>query len=135
MAHNDNNKTLSIVLKALGIILIIGFIIYVTGCATNLWSAPKIHNLSTCPFVIVCTGISLFLLGIVFRHKNSLDDTGLKSLKGLKILFICSLILFLVDLLMLNPVSIDLGSPVNVLFGSILGMTATLAYRAKKSDE
>ena len=135
MANKNNNKTLSTALKALGIALIACFVIYVAGCATNLWSAPKIHHLTTCLFVTVCSGISLFLLGIVYSHKSALDDKSLKTLKGIKVLFICSIILFTVDWIAVNPMHLDLGGFVNVLFGTILGMTAILAYQAKKSDK
>ena len=135
MGTKENNKTLSIVLKALGIILILGFIIYVIGCGTNLWSAPHIHGLLSYLFAILCSGISLIILGVVYNHKNNLDTTSLKLLKAFKGLFIIGIILIILDMLAVMgviPVTLGLGNPIKVVFGIVLAIAIYLLYRLKK---
>lgn len=130
MGTENNNKTLSIVLKAVGISLIAGFIIYVIGCGANLWNAPRIHGLLTYLFVILTSGISLFLLGIIYNHKNSLDEKSMKLLKGFKGLFFIGTILFIVEIMAVIPTSIC--DPIRVIFGIIFSIAIYLVYCLKK---
>ena len=135
MGTTGNNKTLSIVLKALGIILILGFIIYVIGCSANLWSAPRIHGLFSYLFAILSSGISLVILGVIYSHKNNLDTTSSKLLKAFKGLFIIGIILIIVDMLAVMgviPVILGLGGPIRGIFGIVLAIAIYLLYRLKK---
>ena len=135
MGTTGNNKTLSIVLKALGIILILGFIIYVIGCSANLWSAPRIHGLFSYLFAILSSGISLVILGVIYNHKNNLDTTSSKLLKAFKGLFIIGIILIIVDMLAVMgviPVILGLGGPIRGIFGIVLAIAIYLLYRLKK---
>ena len=130
METKANNRTLSIVLKTLGVFLIAFFVIYVIGCGVNLWSAPRIHGLLTYLFVILSSGISLFLLGFIYNHKNNLDEKSMKLLKGLKGLFIIGTILLIVELMAVIPISIY--DPIRIIFGIILGIAIYLVYCLKK---
>ena len=130
--ETKRNKTLSIVLKALGVILIVGFVIYLIGCGTNVWSAPHIHGLLTYLFVILASGISLFLLGIINDHKNNLDEKDMNLLKGFKGLFIIGIILLIVDILAVIPITFDLCDPIRIIFGIILAIAIYLVYCLRK---
>lgn len=135
MGTTGNNKTLSIVLKALGIILILGFAIYLIGRVTSLWSAPHIHGLYYYLFAILCSGISLVNLGVVYNRKNNLDTTSLKLLNVFKGLFIIGIILIIVDILAVMgviPVTLGLGDPIRSIFGIVLASSIYLLYRLKK---
>lgn len=124
MGKEENNKFLSMVLKALGVILIVGLIIYVIGCGTGIWSAPHIQGLLTYLFAILCSGISLFLLGVVYSRKGNLNKTSLNILKGLEGLFIIGIILLIVTMLS----SLNLYDPIRVIFGTILGLAIYLVF-------
>lgn len=132
METKVNNRTLSIVLKTLGVFLIAVFIIYVIGCGVNLWNVPRIHGLITYLSVILCSGISLFLLGIINNHKVNLDDKSMKLLKGLKGLFLIGTILLIVEMMAVIPTS--LCDPIRVIFGIILGIAIYLVYSLKKGS-
>ena len=132
METKVNDRTLSIVLKTLGVFLIAVFVIYVIGCGVNLWNAPRIHGLITYLSVILCSGISLFLLGIINNHKVNLDEKSMKLLKGLKGLFLIGTILLIVEMMAVIPTS--LCDPIRVIFGIILGIAIYLVYSLKKGS-
>ena len=132
MSNIEYKRTISIVLKAVGISLIAFFVIYVIGCGANLWNAPRIHGLITYLSVILCSGISLFLLGIIYNHRNNLDEKSMNLLKGFKYLFIIGIILLIVEVMAVIPISIY--DPIRIIFGIILGIAIYLVYCLKKGS-
>lgn len=130
MSNIEYKRTISIVLKAVGISLIAFFVIYVIGCGANLWNAPRIHGLITYLSVILCSGISLFLLGIIYNHRNNLDEKSMRLLKVFKGLFLLGVILLIVEIMAVIPTSIC--DPIRIIFGIILGIAIYLVYCLKK---
>ena len=136
METKQNKKTLSIVLKALGIIMMLGAFIALIGNDFDLWHTLELNGSGRWVYVALLTGINVFLIGII----NGLDchnEAWKKQLRTFKVLFIIALVLFAVDVYLAYPVIIgSLGLTVIVycLLGGFLGGACGLiSWQAKIS--
>ena len=133
--ETKRNKTLSMVLKALGILLTVGFIIALVGNALGWWLTPKVNGSGHYLFVILFTGLNLWLLGAIHGRQHNLDDAGMRLLAFHKGFFALVVLLALVDLFVVNPVipvlDLSLSEIVNLLFGGLIGSAAHLLSRSR----
>ena len=136
MGISGNNKTLSIVLKALGIIFTVGIIIVIIGTALGFWHTPKYNGSGHWLFVTLLVGINLWILGAIYDGKDNLNMAGKRVLAFYKAFFIIAVLLFFVDMFVFNPVisglDLSLRELVNCLFGGLLGGGLSLLCDNKK---
>ena len=136
METKQNKKTLSIVLKALGIIMMLGAFIALIGNDLDFWHTPELNGSGSWVYVALLTGINVWLIGII----NGLDchnEAWKKCLRAFKVLFIIALVLFAVDVYLAYPVitgNLHLTVIVYCLLGSLLGGACGLiSWQAKIS--
>lgn len=133
--ETKRNKTLSMVIKALGILITIGFIIVIVGNAFNWWHAPKVNGSGHYLFVILFTGLNLWLLGAIVGRQHNLDEKGMRQLSFSKGFFLLVILLALVDLFVVNPVipviDLSLSEIVNMLFAGLFGSLFHLLFLSK----
>ena len=67
MGATENNKTLSIVLKALGIIIVLGFILALIAACTSLWDIPYFNGSRHWFILSLLVGLNLWLLAQLQR--------------------------------------------------------------------
>ena len=133
--ETKRNKTLSMVLKALGILLTVGLIIALVGNAKGWWHTPRINGSGHYLFVILLTGLNLWLLGPLCGRQHNLDDKGMRLLAFHKGFFALVVLLALVDIFVVNPVipvlDLSLSKIVNLLFGGLIGSAGHLLSRSR----
>ena len=136
METKENKKTLSIVLKALGIIMTLGAFIALIGNDFDLWPTLELNGSGRWVYVALLTGINVFLIGII-NGLDCLNEKGKKCLRILKVLFIIALLLFAVDVYLAYPVitgNLDLTVIVYCLLSGFFGGACGLiSWQAKIS--
>ena len=138
MGTTENNKTLSTVLKALGIIIVLGFIIALIAACTTQWKIPSYNGNRHWFILSLLVGLNLWLLGAIYRRSYNLNDKGKRSLgyqTGFLIFFI---LVCLVEVFWANQVipSLDLSlSEITPgLLGGLLGTGIGLYLRSKNRE-
>ena len=133
--ETKGNKTLCMVLKALGLLITIVFVIVLVGNALGWWLTPKVNGSGHYLFVILFTGLNLWLLGIIYGRQHNLDDAGMRLLAFHKGFFLLVILLAVVDLFVVNPVipvlDLSLSEIVNLLFGGLIGSACHLLSRSR----
>ena len=138
MGATANNKTLSLVLKALGIIIVLGFILALIAACTMQWKIPY-YNGSRHWFILsLLVGLNLWLLGAIYRRSYNLNEKGKRSLGYQTCFFIISILVCLVEVFWANPVipSLDLSlSEITPgLLGASFGTGIGLYFRSKNRE-
>lgn len=108
MENEKRNKTLSIVLIALGIILSIGGLIVLIGGFAGMWSLPEL-DAKYWLFGTIVGGFNIWILGILIGRKHRWDKKTAKDFLSYKILIAVCLLGHLVT---------SFGSDIT-LFGSL----------------
>lgn len=85
MANEKRNKTLSIVLIALGIMMSIGGLIVLIGGFVNMWNLPEL-DAKDWLFGTIVGGFNIWILGILIGRKNRWDKKTAKDFISYKIL-------------------------------------------------
>lgn len=138
MGATENNKTLSIVLKALGIIIVLGFILALIAACTSQWDIPYYNGNRHWFILSLLVGMNLWLLGAIYSRSYNLNDKGKRSLgyqTGFLIIFI---LVCLVEVFWANPMipSLDLSlSEITPgLLGGLFGTGIGLYFRSKNKE-
>ena len=108
MENEKRNKTLSIVLIVLGIIMSIGGLIVLIGGFANMWNLPEL-DAKDWLFGTIMGGFNIWILGILIGRKHRLDKKTAKDFLSYKIL---------VAVFLLGHLATTFGSDVT-LFGSL----------------
>ena len=138
MGTTENNKTLSIVLKALGIIMVLGFVLALIAACTTQWDIPYFNGNRHWFILSLLVGLNLWLLGAIYRRSYNLNDKGKRSLgyqAGFLIIFI---LVCLIEVFWANPVisilDLSLSEITPLLLGGLLGTGIGLYFRSKNRE-
>ncbi len=85
MENEKRNKTLSIVLIALGIMMSIGGLIVLIGGFANMWNLPEL-DAKDWLFGTIMGGFNIWILGILIGRKHRWDKKTAKDFLSYKIL-------------------------------------------------
>ena len=138
MGTTENNKTLSIVLKALGIIIVLGFVLALIAACTTQWEIPSYNGNRHWFNLSLLVGLNLWLLGAIYRRSYNLNDKGKRGLgyqTGFLIIFI---LVCLVEVFWANPViprlDLSLSEITPGLLGGLFGTGIGLYFRSKNKE-
>lgn len=138
MGTTENNKTLSIVLKALGIIMTLGCILALIVASTTQWVIPRYNGSIHWFALVLLVGLNLWLLGALYRRSYNLNDKGKRSLGYQASFLIIFILVCLVEVFWANPViaslDLSLSEITSGLLGALLGTGIGLYLRSKNRE-